>query len=437
MKNLLILLTCLLSIQALGNPPIPQILGTSKKLIQKIEKLFPGCIIKEIENRDHFETCLEIMIPQKIDHNNSRSELFKQKVYLFHKDFGAPTHLETEGYWANPYTREGAKILQGNQVIVEYRFYGDSKPVVIPWQHLTNDQAIEDLHRIVNTFKAIYKGPWISSGISKGGETTIIYKHHYPNDCDVHMPYVAPIILDREDPRTEVHIKTVGSDSCRAALYEFQRRCLQERDSMLVYLNNWAVDDKHSYTLATQEEALEYGVLEFTFSFWQWGGSCSDIPGPSSSTKVHFEYINDIVGFSFYDDATFKRLYPSYYQHELELGYYGFATGHLDDLLEVVKDPDNMFFAPRDQKIEYNVDYMQPVLEYVEGHGDQMIYIYGALDTWYACAVNPSPLVDHLKMVKADGAHGTRLKNFSTEDQKLVYDKLGEWLDVKIYPLEN
>lgn len=404
---------------------------------KKIRKLFPGCEVKVLETKDHFTECLEIRMNQKLDHWDNQAGVFQQRFFLFHVDDKAPVHLETEGYWANPYTREMAEILHGNQVVVEYRFYGESAPQPIPWQYLTNDQAIEDLHRIVTTLKNIYKGPWVSSGISKGGETTIIYKHHYPDDCDVHVPYVAPIILDREDPRTEVHIKTTGSDSCRTALYQFQRRSLQRRDSMMIYLKDWAKENGHGFSLAGFESALEYGVLEFTFSFWQWGGSCEQIPGPTASTKAHFAYINKIVGFDFYSDHTFVKLYPSYYQHELELGYYGFPTGHLDDLLQVVKDPDNMFFAPPGTDIEYNTEYMQPVLEYVEGHGDQMIYIYGELDTWYACAVNPSPLVDHLKLVKEGGSHSTRLRNFPPETRELVYQKLAQWLEVETYPLTD
>ena len=404
---------------------------------KKVRKLFPNCEIEVLETKDHFTQCLEVTIDQKLDHFVNGSGTFKQRIFIFHTDEKAPVHLETEGYWANPYTREMAKVMQGNQVLVEYRFYGESAPTPIPWQYLTNDQAIEDLHRIVTTLKNIYKGPWLCSGISKGGETTIIYKHHYPNDCDVHMPYVAPIILDREDPRTEVHIKTTGSDSCRSALYQFQRRCLQQRDSMLVYLKDWAGVKGHSFNLAGHSKALEYAVLEFTFSFWQWGGRCQDIPGPGASTRENFKYVNSIVGFDFYSDRTFKRLYPSYYQHELELGYYGFPTGHLDDLLQDVKDPDNMFFAPPGTDIKYNSEYMQPVLEYVEGHGDRMIYIYGELDTWSACAVNPSPLTDHLKLVLEGGSHATRLKDFSKEDQEKVYAKLREWLGIEIQPLPS
>lgn len=411
--------------------------STAGDVDKKIRKLFPGCEIEELETKDHFEQCLEVTITQKLDHNDPNAGTFQQRFFLYHVDDDAPVHLETEGYWANPYTREMAQVLKGNQVIVEYRFYGESAPNPIPWQYLTNDQAIEDLHRVVSTLKNIYKGPWVCSGISKGGETTIIYKHHYPNDCDVHVPYVAPIILDREDPRTDVHIKTVGSDSCRTALYTFQRRCLQNRDSMLFYLEQWAGNKGQSFKLAGFEKAFEYGILEFTFSFWQWGGNCADIPGPMASVNDHFTYVNKIVGFDFYSDRTFKRLYPSYYQHELELGYYGFPTGHLDDLLQDVKDPDNMFFAPPGTDIVYNTEYMQPILEYVEGHGDKMIYIYGELDTWSACAVNPSPLVDHVKLVLEGGSHSTRLAHFDKKDQEKVYAKLKEWLEVDVYPLEE
>ncbi|NNE54634.1 MAG: hypothetical protein HKN32_01345, partial [Flavobacteriales bacterium] len=98
--------------------------SANQKIKQRIEKLFPGAIVKLLDPRDHFEACYEILIPQKLDHFGDDSGTFMQKIYLFHTGYKAPVHLETEGYWANPYTREMAKILQGNQITVEYRFYG-------------------------------------------------------------------------------------------------------------------------------------------------------------------------------------------------------------------------------------------------------------------------------------------------------------------------
>jgi hypothetical protein len=275
------------------------------KVQKRITKLFPGCTVKVLDAKDHFTERFEIFIPQLLDHSNPKAGQFMQKILIYHVDREAPVHFETEGYWANGHIREGAQMLQGNQILVEYRFYGKSVPEGTPWEYLTNEQAIEDLHRINITLKQFYKGPWLASGVSKGGETTILYKYKYPDDCVVYMPYVAPIILAREDPRTEVHIKTVGSDSCRKALYEFQRRSLEQRDSMLIYLKNWSEEKSLTYELAGFESALEYAVLEFTFSFWQWGGASSEIPGPGHNVKDHFNYIDQIVGFDFYSDDTF------------------------------------------------------------------------------------------------------------------------------------
>jgi hypothetical protein len=42
-------------------------------------------------------------------------------------------------------------------------------------------------------------------------------------------------------------------------------------------------------------------------------------------------------------------------------------------------------------------------------------------------------------MILKGGSHSTRIKNFSTEDQQIIYNKLQNWLgySVTIYPLEN
>ncbi|MGB0405631.1 MAG: PhoU domain-containing protein, partial [Fusobacterium sp.] len=48
----------------------------------------------------------------------------------------------------NEESPELAKILNSNQLIVEYRFNGGSRPKNIQYQYLTNDQAMDDLHRI-------------------------------------------------------------------------------------------------------------------------------------------------------------------------------------------------------------------------------------------------------------------------------------------------
>jgi PS-10 peptidase S37 len=406
---------------------------------QKLENLFPNSEITKMEVKDYFTKNYQIVLNQPLDHNNLEAGSFKHYVYLSHVDVSKPTVLITEGYNANPRTYELSKIVKGNQVQVEYRFYGKSRPDSIPWNYLNNDQAIEDYHQLVTKLKTLYKSKWISTGISKGGETVLIYKSKYPYDVDVAVPYVAPLIDTQEDPRTAAHINTVGSDKCRAKIIQFQRLVLENRKAVLNEISNYAEAKGMKFTELSIEEALEYAVLEYPFSFWQWGGNCGTIPTSKATAKELFETINNVVGISFYNDKTYYELLPSYYQHMTELGYYGFDTTPVKDLIKVVHEPSNLRFAPKNTDLTYNPNYIKEVRDYVENKGNKILYIYGEYDTWGACAPKPKPHVNALKMVLKEGSHKTRIKDFSVEGKQLIYDKLQKWLgySVAIYPLEE
>lgn len=406
---------------------------------EKLVLLFPDAEITEMEAKDHFSKAYQLVLNQPFDHSNPAAGSFKHYVYLSHTDTKLPTVLVTEGYNAVPQTYELSKIFKGNQVQVEYRFYGKSRPDTIPWQYLKNDLAVEDYHQLVRKLKTLYTGKWIATGISKGGETVLIYKSKYPYDVNVAVPYVAPLIDTQEDSRTQNHINTVGTADCRNKIKEFQRKVLNNRDSVIQEIKNFALLKNMSFTELSVDEALEYAVLEFPFSFWQWGGNCDDIPLKNATAENLFGYLNKIVGIAFYNDATYYELLPSYYQHLTELGYYGFDTEPVKDLLKVVHNPTNKRFAPKGVDLTYNEAYIKKVRDYVENKGNKILYIYGELDTWGACAPQPKPHVNALKMVLKGGSHTARIANFSTEEQQLIYDKLQNWLgySVTIYPLEK
>ncbi|AMC10792.1 hypothetical protein Lupro_05855 [Lutibacter profundi] len=404
---------------------------------QKLENLFPNAEITKIEAKDHFTKAFQLIINEPLDHNDISVGTFKHYVYLSHVDIQKPTVLVTEGYSAYPRTYELSKILKGNQVQVEYRFYGKSRPDSIPWKYLKNDQAVEDYHQLVTKLKTLYKSKWISTGISKGGETVLIYKFKYPYDVAVAVPYVTPLINGQEDIRTQEHINKIGSDECRNKITQFQRLILKNRDSVLNEILKYATENKMSFTKVSPEEALEYAVLEFPFSFWQWGGKCDEITVENASAKEQFNYLNKIVGIDFYNDKTYYDLLPSYYQHLTELGFYGFDITPVKDLIKEVYEPTNLRFAPKNVDLDFNSTYIKKVRDYVENQGNKILYIYGEYDTWGACAPNPKPHVNFLKMVLKGGSHKTRIKDFSTKDKQLIYDKLQNWLgySVTIYPL--
>ncbi len=404
-----------------------QLTGAHAFLEEKLHDLFPKAEITTMKNFEGFIESYQLILDEPLDHKHPEKGSFKHHIYLSHIDYKSPMVIITEGYEAWPLKNELSTLLKANQVIVEYRFYGKSRPDPIPWEYLTCDQAIADYHSITSKLKVLYTGKWISTGISKGGETTLIYKSKYPNDVDVAVPYVAPLIDGVEDQRTNQHIATIGTAECRAKITQFQRALLQNRKAVLVAMDEFAKKKNMTFNEVPMNEALEYAALEFPFSFWQWGGKCEEIPNENASAQELFDYVNKIVGVRFYDDQRYFELLPSFYQHMRELGYYGFDLTPVKDLLEVVKSSSNSRFAPK-LAIAYNPKCIQKTRKFAETKGDKILYIYGGNDTWVSCSPTPGPNVDALKMVLLGGSHGTRIKNFPEESQEKIMQTLKRWL---------
>ncbi|MBN1273176.1 MAG: hypothetical protein JXB26_12995 [Candidatus Aminicenantes bacterium] len=70
-------------------------------------------------------------------------------------------------------------MLGANQIYVGHRFMGKSRPAIMDWQYLTAEQAAADFHRVVDLFKKIYSGKWLSFGSSKNGSTALFHKRFY------------------------------------------------------------------------------------------------------------------------------------------------------------------------------------------------------------------------------------------------------------------
>ena len=160
-------------------------------------------------------------------------------------------------------------MLSANQIAVEHRFFGESLPDSMDYKYLNLKQATADLHHINQLFKKIYAGKWVSSGISKGGVTTIFYRYFYPDDVDVSVPYVAPLNKAREDKRIYTFLDTVGTDECREKIKSFQTRLLENRDEVLSFLKFYSMGADLEFNYLTFEQAFEYAVMEYSFSFWQ------------------------------------------------------------------------------------------------------------------------------------------------------------------------
>lgn len=402
--------------------------------LQKLKKEIPNASFDTISVGKHFKNEWVVMLEQPLDHNNPSVGTFQQRIFLSHYDKNAPVVFVTEGYNARPRYYELSDILMSNQIIVEYRYFGKSKPTPYDYSFLTNDQAMEDLHRIRKLFGKIYKKEWVSTGISKGGTTCLIYKYKYPKDVKVAIPYVAPLPKAREDKRCDEHILSQGTEDCQNRLARFQQRALSLRDSIMPMVDSLVVADSLSFDRVGTDGAFEYAILEFTFSLWQWGHDCDRVK-ENMSARECFDLIKEIVGFDFYSDATISYFEPAFYQFMRENGYYGFIHKHLKPYIKTLKSFDNSIFAPIGSDTSFDEDYLKYVRVWLYHKGDRIIYIQGSLDPWGACGMVPPKERDALLMTKENGSHFTRIKSFDKADRNKIYQAMDRWLKAPIHPL--
>ena len=397
----------------------------------KIAELFGDDFVgvTKIDHKDHFQESYELFIKQPLDHNDPSKGSFNQRIFIAHTGLDRPTLLVTEGYSARQVTYELAKMLYSNQIIVEYRFNGKSVPDKMDYQYLTNEQAIEDIHRIRKVMGKFYKAKWASTGISKGGTTCLMYKATYPRDVKVAIPYVAPMPDAREDQRMDRLLSEVGTEECRNKLFAFQKACLAQSDQIVPMVDSLGKADKLSFSIGVGK-AFEYCVLESTFSFWQYVHDCSNVP-VNASPKENFAYLLEIVGFDFYADATIDYFSPAFYQFMTENGYYGFMNDHLKDQIQYVDQFDNEIFGPKNTKLSYRPAYMKSIKERLKRKGKRIIQIQGAYDPWAACGMDIKKRSNGY-FVKEAGGHTTRIKDLPEDDQSQIMSMLGKYLKTTI-----
>lgn len=399
-----------------------------------LKESFPGIQINELGSKENYKLFWELIIQQTLDHTNPSKGSFPQKILLYHKGFKKPNILVTEGYNVSDRIYEASLILDANQFSVEYRFFANSKPPTIDWTLLNQKQALADLNSIQTKLAGLYKKAWIATGISKGGTTTALYSLSYPKNIKASIAYVAPFPLAQEDPRTVVHYQTkVGTPECRMKVREFQRSVLIHRLELKQLLAEMEQQDGVVFEI-DKDRVIDFAAMEYPFSFWQWGFGCQDIPDKQASAKQIFEHIEEVIDFNYYDKTSCTEFLPAYFQFMTEYGYYGFDTTGISDLL-INKQLSNLEFCPKNANLTYHGDYMKSMHEKATHESHNIIYIYGGLDTWTSCAVNPDPQSNALKFVKFNGGHRTRIRDFGESDKQLILKALKKWTACKTTPL--
>ncbi len=398
----------------------------------------PDVIFKSIETPPGYTAAYELQIKQPLDHEHPEKGHFYQRAYLSHRGFDRPTVICTEGY-ERPNNRnyELTDLIEGNQIDVEHRFFGTSVPAtdIFDYDYLNLKQVTADLHKINQVFREIYQGKWLSTGISKGGQTTIFYRYFYPEDVDVSVPFVAPLNLSLEEQRIYTFLDTVGTEACRTALYEVQREVLKNRDYALPRLKWYAKGAKLDFSYLSLEEAFEYAVLEYPFSFWQVGGKCEDIPKKGAGIEVTLEHMMSTSGIDFFADAGMKDYASHYYQAGSEMGYYGYNTEDFKGLLKALpmEPHPSAIFMPEGLPKKFDGKLVNAVAEWIPANANRFIFINGNSDTWSATAVRPSEGIDALWFFLDGLDHRkARIKNMKAEERAQMVNALERWLEMEI-----
>lgn len=405
-------------------------------------KLFnlPDVVFKKIDTPEGFEAAYELQVRQPVDHEDPSKGYFYQRAYLSHRSFDAPMVLATEGYH-RPSNRlyELTDYLDANQLDVEHRYFGTSLPKDPDYKYLNLEQAAADLHRVRELFGQVYGHPWVSTGISKGGQTAIFYRYFYPDDVAASVPYVAPLNLEIKDKRIYAFLDTIGSDACRQAIRQVQLRLLKERDKVLPRLKWYAEGADYEFTYLSLEEAFEYGVLEYPFSFWQVGAStCEEIPSAKTADlDVVLEHFMTVTGISLFNDESMTAYASHYWQAGTEMGYYGYETDDFKGMLKALSGEPSAVFMPGKAPLTFEPSLVRKVYDWTQTKAGEMIYINGGTDTWSATGVPPTDKVDSRWYIMPGKDHtNARIKNMSEADREQLLKTLKKWMeeDLKIKP---
>jgi len=405
----------------------------NRSLREKLEAI-PGTTVVEIQAQSGYNNFYQIDILQPVDHDNPSGPQFSQRFYLSHRNESSPMVLVMTGYaCVNNIIYEESYLLNANQIRIGNRLMPGAEIDPVDYSVMDMAQASADLHHIVEVLKPIYTGKWVSRGASKGGMAALFHKRLYPEDIDVVIAKVAPLPTMPEDPRFDIFFtEQISTPACRERMAQFQREALLHKQELLPMINTFVNNSSDTYSYDA-ETMLEYAVLEYPFAFWQYGsGNCDEVPGSGSLVNDIYAALSAVVGFEYYSDQTMDYYYPIYYHMLTELGYYGFVTEHLEDLLTTDNHYSNDIFAPPGADLTFNSAVMPGVINWLQTEGDNIIYLYGGNDPWSAAAIELTGAARALKIVQADGNHNLSIATL--DDAQEMYDSLESWLDISVYP---
>ena len=415
---------------------LPLTAAAQTVLQDKLKAISQITEVKPLESKEFAEKYVTYFT-QPLDHDRPELGNFRQRVIVSHVGFDRPTVIVTEGYGAGyalspRYREELSKMFNTNMIFVEYRYFLESTPEPRDWQYLTAESSADDLHAVFKAFKKIYPGKWISTGISKGGQTTMLYRTFYPDDVDISVPYVGPLCYGVEDGRHEPFLRQVGTAEERKKIEDFQLEVLKRKGTLLPRFEKHCTEKGYEF-FGSVEEIYDYSVLEYSFALWQWGTPVSTIPACDADDDAIYKHFMAISEPSYFAKGGGNESF--FVQAARELGYYGYDIRPFKKYLSIKSSKGYLkkLMLPEDAKhIKFDKTLSKKITKFLKKSDPKMVFIYGEIDPWSAAApmwLDTSKKKNMHMFVQPRGSHRARINTLPEEMKQEAISIIKEWLE--------
>ena len=415
---------------------LPLTIAAQTALQEKLKAISHITEIKPLESKEFAEKYVTYFT-QPLDHNRPELGNFRQRVIVSHIGFDRPTVIVTEGYGAGyalspRYREELSRMFNTNMIFVEYRYFLESTPAPRDWQYLTAESSADDLHAVFEAFKKIYPGKWISTGISKGGQTTMLYRTFYPDDVDISVPYVGPLCYGVEDGRHEPFLRQVGTAEERKAIEDFQLEVLKRKATLLPRFEKHCAEKGYEF-FGSIEEIYDYSVLEYSFALWQWGTPVNTIPANDADDDAIYKHFMAISEPSYFAKGGGNESF--FVQAARELGYYGYDIRPFKKYLSINSSKGYLkkLMLPEDAKhIKFDKTLSKKITKFLKKNDPKMVFIYGEIDPWSAAApmwLDTSKKKNMHMFVQPRGSHRARINTLPEEMKQEAISIIKGWLE--------
>lgn len=378
-----------------------------------------------------------LTLSQPLDWSNPDSAMFPQRIEIGYQSdtspnvFYVPGYLLNDGSFPNDDRHEIVKMYNANMIKPEYRFYGKSIPEGLSndstdlWQHLTDENASHDFHRIISELKDILSGRWVFAGASKGGQSTMIFASYYPDDADIYVASVAPFGDETDGKFTRYLYEEIGDEKYgteqaakyRAELLEFQVEAVKNREYLQnYYWNVVASEDFKMRPYVTKGILFDMMLLEFAVQVWQYDQKFDELEkvlampredDPSTEINEKQEFLDAVIQQFKAANVTpyiwsVDYLLPYYIQAAKENGEHDYYFSHLRNALasegsgaalSVTPDMEKdilfrmMFTDEQFSAFKFSADTRNRVYDFLRTTDRRVLILYSKSDPWYALRV--------------------------------------------------